>query len=166
MGVMTLVHIIFYSYLGKINNIFLSPKNVYVAMYSDSGNIFVFNADLDPKERKMSVTKLTFERPYQIMWCAEDCIALCHGSSIFLIGPENAMYKINFNIKTSSTSGATPNLYMVGEIDGIRIITDSKCEFLQKVSDELYNAIFPLSMEPAKRLIDAYKVSLLIFLHC
>ncbi len=127
-------------------------------MYSDIGNIYVFNADLDPRERKMSMTKLTFKPPYQIMWCAEDCIALCHNDSIFLIGPDNAMHKISYKIKTSSTSGATPNLFMVPEVDGIRIITDEKCEFLQKVSEELYNAIFPLSMEPAKRLIDAYRV--------
>jgi len=127
---------------------------MYIAMYSDEGTIFIFSADLDPKDRTM--TKLTI-KPYQIMWCAEDCIAICHQKSIFLIGPNNIMKQINFDIK-SSKSESHPNLHLVQEVDGIRIITDDGCEFLQKVNEDLKNAISPLSVEPARKLIDAFRV--------
>jgi hypothetical protein len=139
--------------LGKIVNIIVSPNNHHIGMFNDIGNIYVFPINLD-ETRNMSQTKLTPKQPYQIMWCAEDCVVVVHNGSIFIIGPEDKLLKLDI---VRGTSSGAPNLYCIPETDGVRIIHDEGIDFLQKVNLDLYSAIFPLSMESAKKLVEAYK---------
>jgi hypothetical protein len=140
--------------LGKVVNIIVSPNNLFVAMFNEMGNIYVFPTNLNEDERRMSSTKFTPKQPYQIMWCSEDCVIIVHNGSIIVIGPENKQLKMDI---VRPTSSGTPNLYCIPETDGVRIIYDDAVDFLQKVNEDLYSAIFPLSMENAKKLVEAYK---------
>jgi hypothetical protein len=145
--------------LGKIININISPSNQYISMFSDTGNLFVFpvNLDTDEVDRHISQTKLSFKPgSYQIMWCAEDCLVIVHNGTIFMVGPENKLLKLDI-VKAHSNSSSGPNLHCIPEIDGIRIIYDENVEFLQKVHHELYASIFALSLDPAKKLLEAFK---------
>jgi hypothetical protein len=148
--------------LGLIKNCIISPKKEMIALYADNGNIFVFDSDFKENCRKISQTKLLLKPPYQFSWCAEDCVVLCYGTSIILIGPDNCLNKINLNLKQSYSGNQQnilpPNLFIFPEVDGIRIINDENCELLQKVRDELFNSIFYMSVDPAKKLLEAYTV--------
>jgi hypothetical protein len=143
--------------LGKVSNIIVSPNNSFVAMYNDIGNIYVFPINLDENERRVSSTKLTLNAPYQIMWCSEDCVIIVHNGTIFIIGPENKLIKMDI---VRSSSGHPPNLHCIPETDGVRIIHEDAVDFLQKVNDDLYSSIFPLSMDGPKKLVEAYKVKI------
>lgn len=149
--------------LGLIKNILISPKNEMIGLYADNGNIFVFDSDFKENSRKVSQTKLLLKPPYQINWCAEDCVVITMGTSIILVGPDNCLQKINLNLKQTYSGShqnvLPPNLFIYPEIDGIRIINDENCELLQKVKDELFNSIFYMSVDPAKKLLEAYIVN-------
>jgi hypothetical protein len=136
--------------LGKVTNIIVSPNHLFVAMFNENGNIFVFPTSLNEGERRMSSTNLSLKQPYQIMWCSEDCVIIVSNGSIFLIGPDNKTIKLDI-VRPNS------NLYCIPETDGVRIISDEGVDFLQKVNEDLYSSIFPLSMESAKKLVEAYK---------
>ena len=149
--------------LGLIKNILISPKNEMIGLYADNGNIFVFDSDFKENSRKVSQTKLLLKPPYQINWCAEDCVVITMGTRIILVGPDNCLQKINLNLKQTYSGShqnvLPPNLFIYPEIDGIRIINDENCELLQKVKDELFNSIFYMSVDPAKKLLEAYIVN-------
>lgn len=145
--------------LGKVLNLNLSPSGQYISMFNDMGNLFVFPANLDCEEspRHLSMTKLSFKPgTYQVMWCAEDCVIIINNGTIFMVGPENKLLKLDI-VKSYHSSSSTPNLHCVSEIDGVRIFYDDNVEFLQKVNDDLYYSIFALSLDPAKKLLEAYK---------
>jgi hypothetical protein len=147
--------------LGKVVNIIISPSNHLIGILNDLGNLFVFPASLDVEElqRYMSMTKLSFKpQSYQIMWCSEDCLIIVNNGSIFLIGPENKLIKLDI-VKPyhGSNMNSSPNLHCIPEIDGVRIFYDDNVEFLQKVNDDLYMSIFFVSVDPAKKLLEAYK---------
>lgn len=135
--------------LGKIMKLMISPDNSYVAFFNTDGKVFVMPSTLKEDEVSVSVTKdLTIVSPFQMLWCSEDCIICLSGNTITLIGPEDQTRKLT----TKSNS------YLVSEIDGIRVIQDDQIEFIQRVSNELVDSIFPLSFDPSKKLLEAYKV--------
>jgi hypothetical protein len=148
--------------LGKILNINISASNQYISFFNDIGNLFVFPVDLDceASPRHLSMTKLSFKPgSYQIMWCSEDCVIIVHNGTIFLIGPENRLLKMDVVKSNFRQEGSlnTVNLYCIPEIDGVRIFHDENVEFLEKVNDDLYQSIFALSLDPSKKLLEAYR---------
>jgi hypothetical protein len=149
--------------LGKILNIVMSPGYSLLAMFNDAGKINVFNPSLDDDSRFITSTKLSFKPgSYQIMWCAEDAVILVNNGSIFIVGPDDRLLKMDIVRSFSSNPNSTPNLYCVPEVDGVRIFHDDAVEFLQKVNDDLYQATFPISLDSAKKLLEAYKVLYII----
>lgn len=64
-----------------------------------------------------------------LAWCGNDSIALTFGKNLFLCGPEKTK-KIEF-------PAATDGIFLLTEVDGLRIITPSDCHFMDIVSQEL-----------------------------
>lgn len=148
--------------LGKIMNIVMSPNKQYLALFNETGNLYVFPVkfDFDEEQRRKSSTKLTFKNNYQILWCAEDCVVIVNSGSVFLIGPDDNLLKIDVVKKhLKSSSSFNVNLFAVEEIDGVRLIYDEGVDFVQKVSDDLHAALSSFFSDPAKILLDAYLVN-------
>lgn len=154
--------------LGKIININMSPNKQYLALFNEVGNLYVFpiKFNFDEEQRRKSSTKLTFKNNYQILWCAEDCVVIVNAGSLFLIGPDDNLLKIDVIKKHVKSSSFNVNLHAVEEIDGVRLIYDEGVDFVQKVSDDLHAALSSFFSDPAKILLDAYLVNyfLLFFL--
>jgi len=148
--------------LGKIVNIVMSPNKQYLALLNEIGNLYVFPVkfDFDEEQRRKSITKLTFKSSnYQILWCAEDCVVIVNSGSVFLIGPDDNLLKIDVVKKHSKSSSVSNiNLHAVEEIDGVRLIFDEGVDFVQKVSDDLHAGLSSFFSDPAKILLDAYLV--------
>ena len=47
--------------------------------------------------------------------------------------------------------------HCISECDGVRVIMNESIYLISKVSDEIYDACYPFSEEPSKKLIGAYK---------
>lgn len=147
--------------LGKIINTVMSPNKQYLALFNEVGNLYVFPVkfNFDEEQRRKSSTKLTFKNNYQILWCAEDCVVIVNGGSVFLIGPNDNLLKIDVVKKHIKSSSFNINLHAVEEIDGVRLIYDDGVDFVQKVSDDLHAALSSFFSDPAKILLDAYLVN-------
>jgi vacuolar protein sorting-associated protein 16 len=141
--------------LGKIVKIMVSSNNSYVAFYNTDSRVYVFPTSLNSEEMSISLTGANLQQPFQMMWCSEDCIVASGQGNIYLIGPDD---------KSKILSSKT-NCYIVQEIDGIRVIEDDHVDFIQRVSKELSDAIFPLSIDPSKKLIEVYKVNYSLYIY-
>ena len=138
--------------LGKIVKLCASPSFEVVAFLNTDSQIFVFPSNMDVSDTNTSNTNLSLTYPFQLLWCGEDCVVANSQGLISLIGPDNFVKSIV----------TRQNCIIVSEVDGVRAITDEQVDFIQTVQEELYSTIFPLSIDSAKKLIDAYKVK---FLH-
>ena len=147
--------------LGKIINITMSPNKQYLALFNEIGNLYVFPVkfNFDEEQRRKSSTKLTFKNNYQLLWCAEDCVVIVNSGSVFLIGPDDNLLKIDIVKKHVKSSSLNINLHAVEEIDGVRLIYDEGVDFVQKVSDDLHATLSSFFSDPAKILLDAYLVN-------
>ena len=96
--------------------------------------------DIDPKVLK---------RPMKLLWCSEDAIVVFHNKQFHIITRDNSY------IKTygSGVKGLLP----CQEIDGIKIMSNNKCEILRTLPD-FYINIFKLnSTAKSKDLYEAYE---------
>jgi hypothetical protein len=148
--------------LGKIINIIMSPNYQYLALFNDIGNLYVFPVkfNFEEDQRRKSMTKLSFKNNYQILWCAEDCVIIANNGSIFLVGPDDNLLKMDIVKRFSSKSNPNRevNLFCIEEIDGVRLIHDEGVDFVQKVSEDLHSSLSSFFSDPAKILLDAYIV--------
>lgn len=147
--------------LGKIINIKMSPNRQYLALFNEIGNLYVFPVkfNFDEEQRRKSVTKLSFKNNYQMLWCAEDCVVIINNGSVFLIGPDDNLLKMDIVKKyQSKSSNREVNLFGIEEIDGVRLIHDEGVDFIQKVSEDLHSSLSSFYSDPAKILLDAYIV--------
>ena len=148
--------------LGKIINMIMSPNKQYLALFNDIGNLFVFPVkfNFEEEQRRKSMTKLSFKNNYQILWCAEDCVVIVNNGSVFLVGPDDNLLKIDVvkKYQSKSSSNREVNLFCIEEVDGVRLIHDEGVDFIQKVSDDLHSSLSSFFSDPAKILLDAYIV--------
>ncbi|PFH36128.1 putative vacuolar protein sorting 16 [Besnoitia besnoiti] len=96
-------------------------------------------------------------RPKQVQWCGDDCLALyipMHTPSgdvqhtLFLGGPKNEWLPYQYGAASSGGS----SLFLVSEVDGLRILTAFKTDFLHRVAAST-DAIFSVgSCEPPAML--------------
>lgn len=134
--------------LGKVLKLVASPNMENVAFFNTDAQIFVFPSNMIVDEANSSNTNLiNLSQPFQLLWCSEDCVVASGQGSISLIGPENI-------VKTFFTKN---NTQILSEVDGIRIITDEQVEFLQTVPQDLIDTILYISVDPARKLLVAYK---------
>lgn len=147
--------------LGKITNLVMSPNKQYLAVFNENGNLFVFPVRFkfdEEEQRRKSSTKLSLTGNYQILWCAEDCVVIVNRGSVFLIGPDDNLLKIDIIKKHIRNNNHNINLHAVEEIDGVRLIYDDGVDFIQRVSEDLHNSLSSFQSDPAKILLDAYLV--------
>lgn len=131
----------------------LSPLGNAIATFTEQGGLWVVKSDFT--ENHPEFTTRSKAPPAQICWCGEDSVCLYwepeqlnRDISLFLmIGPNGDYYKKTYE----------GPIHMVTEIDGIRIISNSACEFMQKVPQPTLEIFRIGSLEPAAMLFDAYK---------
>ena len=91
-------------------------------------------------------------------------LTLQSNSNIFMIGPQRkASFKLE--IPNSSGTGATPlsesgkasDVYVMTEIDGLRIMTLDHMFFLERVNDSTHQTFKIASIAPAAKLLFALK---------
>lgn len=137
--------------LKKIIKICISPSGSLISFYNIEKKLFVFSTQLTPESMSISSMndiRCKLQNPFQLMWCSDDCIVSYSDGIVGLLGPDNIFEC--FEVRNNS--------YLVQEIDGIRIIQDTKVEFFQRVSKEMTESIFPLSFDSSKKLMEAYKL--------
>ncbi|XP_057368312.1 vacuolar protein sorting-associated protein 16 homolog isoform X2 [Daphnia carinata] len=121
----------------------VSPCSKLVALLTDAGVIWIGAFDF---RRKFCEHDAQCMLPaVQLVWCGSGAVVLNLGSVLLVLSPN----RDNFTLILDSTSHVCP------EVDGLRIITNSSHEFLQKVPLPNQEIFRIGSMSPGAILVEA-----------
>ncbi|EGG11876.1 uncharacterized protein MELLADRAFT_32963 [Melampsora larici-populina 98AG31] len=141
---------------GPYERILPSPNGKFVALLTSASSpspftVWVVSSDFSRELSEYSLQDqhsddlLMDGPPTQMVWCGGDTVIVGWEKSLVMIGPFGASFRYSF----------TDPIHLVGEIDGVRIITSHTCEFLSKVGPSTISVFRPGSTSPAAILFDA-----------
>ena len=130
---------------GPFNKMECSSNGQLIACFTMEGQVVVFSADFEEVALEFDTNAAT--APDQLVWCGGDCVVMAYSNIVFMVGPSGSW--INFRPDSA--------FVVVPEMDGVRIITNTKCEFLQRVPQDLVDVFQAGSTDPSAMLFDAYQ---------
>ncbi|PKK73317.1 vacuolar protein sorting-associated protein 16 [Rhizophagus irregularis] len=128
---------------GPFTKMAVSPNGKFLALFTSDGKLWVVSTDFQ-KNLSEFATKSQVP-PQQLIWCGTDSVVLYWDKIVLMVGPFGDYIKYSYD----------DAIYLIPEIDGVRVISSDKCEFLQKVPN-VTEEIFKIgSTAPAAMLFDA-----------
>ncbi|KAG0040394.1 hypothetical protein BGZ82_003119 [Podila clonocystis] len=128
---------------GPFKKMSVSPDGKYLALFTNDGRLWVVSTDFQ-KNLSEFATKSQVA-PQQLVWCGTDSVILYWDKIVLMVGPFGDWIKYSYD----------EAIFMIPEVDGVRIISSEKCEFLQKVP-AVTEDIFKIgSTAPGAMLYDA-----------
>ncbi|KAI9763294.1 MAG: hypothetical protein M1840_000776 [Geoglossum simile] len=128
---------------GPFTHISVSPNGRFVALYTEDKKLWVISSDFQKKLSEYDSKSRSI--PKDVQWCGNNSVVLAWEDEVHMVGPNGAASKYFYDSR----------VHLVADIDGVRLITNDVCEFLQKVPD-VTEEIFKLgSTSPASVLLDA-----------
>jgi hypothetical protein len=128
---------------GPFRHISVSPRAEFLAFYTDDGKVWVVSGDWSEKLSEYDSRVKTV--PKDMQWCGSNAVALAWEDEVHLIGPKSAATKFYYDTW----------VHLLPDVDGIRLLTNDVCEFLQKVPDETVEVFRLGSDSPAANLLEA-----------
>ncbi|KAF2486194.1 Vps16, N-terminal region-domain-containing protein [Neohortaea acidophila] len=129
---------------GPFHHINISPNGKFIALYTDDGKVWVISSDFqDPLSEYDSKVKTP---PKDVQWCGNNAVVLAWEDEIHLVGPDG---------KATEYPPYTSFVHLLPDIDGIRLLTNDVCDFLEKVPDSTEEVFRLGSNAPAAMLLDA-----------
>lgn len=105
--------------------------------------------------------------PEKAEWCGDNAIVLSWGGKVVVVGPggDSLRYVAGYTSLGLAewcwlmcSYDYSPSAVLVGELDGLRIISSGTCEFLQKVPGQ-----YPCTYRSSSRKLTAQDSSLAVF---
>ncbi|EFX02190.1 vacuolar protein sorting [Grosmannia clavigera kw1407] len=129
--------------VGPFVHIAVSPNGKYVALYTGTGVAHVVTSDFQTRlSEHQSKSKIP---PKYLQWCGNDAVVIAWEDEIHVVGPGGSVASFFYDAR----------IHVVQDIDGVRVITNGTCDFLQKVP-EVTEDVFRFGTEsPASILLDA-----------
>jgi len=129
--------------IGPFAHISVSPNGNFIALYTESGRAYVIKSDFQNRlSEHDSRSKIP---PKDVQWCGNDAVVIAWEDEVHIIGPNDAAAKYLYDGR----------VHLIADHDGVRLITNDVCEFLQKVP-EVTDEVFRFGTEsPASILLDA-----------
>ncbi|KAI4205136.1 MAG: hypothetical protein LQ348_001198 [Seirophora lacunosa] len=128
---------------GPFIDISVSPNGLYVTLYTEDGMVWVITSDFQQKIGEYESKAKT--PPKDVQWCGNDAVLLAWEDEVHLIGPSGASLKYYFD----------GWVHLLPDVDGVRLVTNEVCEYLQKVPDCTEDVFKLGSTSPASVLLDA-----------
>ncbi|KAK4633751.1 putative vacuolar protein sorting-associated protein 16 [Fulvia fulva] len=130
---------------GPFRHIRVSPNGKFIALYTDDGKVWVISADFQERFSEYDTKART--PPKDMEWCGDNAVAIAWEDEVHLIGPHGAAWKLQ---------DYTAFVHLLPDVDGLRILTNDVCEFIQKVDPDTTEEVFKLGSDaPAAVLLDA-----------
>ncbi|XP_055381224.1 vacuolar protein sorting-associated protein 16 homolog [Condylostylus longicornis] len=124
----------------------------YLAIYTNNGIIWLGTTDLKTKFCEFDTGRS--ERPKQIEWILDP--ENCRQSDAVIISYSSLLLIVNTN-GDQTTFMYDPATFLIPELDGIRILTYTSHELIQKVPTCVSNIFAINSQQPASFLFEAHK---------
>lgn len=131
---------------GPFSQMVCSADGKFLACFTEAGAVMVYRTE--QMENILDFATNSSTAPNQLVWCGGDSVVLAYDKILFMVGPEGDW--INYRYEDSA-------FVVVAEMDGVRILTGTSCEFLQRVPDCLEKAWQAGSVDPSAMLFDAYE---------
>ncbi|PBP27460.1 vacuolar protein-like protein sorting vps16 [Diplocarpon rosae] len=129
--------------IGPFTHISVSPNGRFAALYTESGKAYVITIDF--QNRLSEYDSKSRIPPKDVQWCGNDAVVIAWEDEVHIIGPNSAAAKYFYDGR----------VHLIADHDGVRLITNDVCDFLQKVP-EVTDEVFRFGTEsPASILLDA-----------
>ncbi|RKF53189.1 putative vacuolar protein sorting-associated protein 16-like protein [Golovinomyces cichoracearum] len=129
--------------IGPFIHISVSPNSKFVALYTKTGMVYVVTSDFQTRLSEYNTNSVI--HPKDLQWCGNDAVVIAWEDEVQIIAPNNSAAKYFYDGR----------VHLISDIDGIRLITNDVCDFVQKVP-EVTDEVFRFSTEsPASILLDA-----------
>lgn len=129
--------------IGPFSHINVSPNGKFAALYAADGKAHVITSDFQSRlSEHDSRSQLT---PKYLEWCGNDAVVIAWEDEVNVVGPNNAVASYVYEGR----------VHVIGDHDGVRLITNDVCDFLQKVPDVTDEVFRYGSESPASVLLDA-----------
>ncbi|KAK0623469.1 Vps16, N-terminal region-domain-containing protein [Immersiella caudata] len=130
--------------IGPFTHIGVSPNGKFAALYTTTGKAHVITSDFQTRLSEYdSRSKIS---PKYLEWCGNDAVVIAWEDEVHLVGPGGSLARFYYD------SG---RVHIVPDYDGVRVVANDTCDFLQKVPDVIED-VFRLGTEsPASILLDA-----------
>lgn len=112
---------------GPFTKMVVSPNGKFLALFTSDGKLWVVSTDFQKNLSEYS-TKSKIA-PQQLVWCGTDSVVLYWDKIVLMVGPFGDWIKYTYE----------DPIYLASEIDGVRIISNDRCEVLQKVPGNIYS---------------------------
>ncbi|KAK1768582.1 putative vacuolar protein sorting-associated protein 16 [Phialemonium atrogriseum] len=129
--------------IGPFTRISVSPNGRFAALYTDTGNAHVITSDFQTRlSEHDSKSKIP---PKYLEWCGNDAVVIAWEDEVHVIGPGAAAAEFFYDGR----------IHIIPDTDGVRVISNSVCDFIQKVPD-VTEEVFGFGTDsPASILLDA-----------
>ena len=128
---------------GPFSHVSVSPNGRYVALYTEDSKVWVVSSDFQNKLSEYESKARTV--PKDVQWCGNNSVVLAWEDEVHMVGPNGAALKYYYD----------GWVHIIPDIDGVRLITNEVCEFLQKVPEDSEEVFKLGSTSPASVLLDA-----------
>lgn len=133
---------------GPFTKLAVRPSGEFVAAFTESGTLLVTSIDFS--KTLANFNPKTKMPPKQLVWCGEDCVVAYwepeqlkgDTSILIMVGPGGSYHSLTYE----------GPLILVPECDGVRIITNTKSDFLQRVPNAVVD-IFKIGSTTAAALL-------------
>lgn len=129
---------------GPFRHIGVSPNGRFIALYTDDGKVWVISSDF--QNRLSEYESKVRTPPKDLQWCGNNAVALAWEDEIHIVGPDGTFYKYD---------DYDSFVHLLPDVDGIRVLTNDACGFLQKVPDSTEEVFRLGSTSPASVLLGA-----------
>jgi vacuolar protein sorting-associated protein 16 len=127
----------------------VAPNGRFLAAFTESQMLTVVSTTFETKVLDFDTSEGSAAPPTQLCWCGEDCVMLhWKNLGVLLIGPYGDWVRCAYNEMYSQ-------LYLLPDMDGCRVVTESAVELLQRVPPTTANLLRIGSIEPSAMLLDA-----------
>ena len=128
---------------GPFTHTSVSPNGQFVALHTEDGKVWVISSDFQNKLSEHDSKAKTV--PKDVQWCGNNAVVLAWEDEVHMVGPNGAASKHYYDGR----------VHLMADVDGVRVISNDVCEFLQKVPDVTEDVFRPGSTSPASVLVDA-----------
>ncbi|KAI0200696.1 vacuolar protein sorting-associated protein [Astrocystis sublimbata] len=129
--------------IGPFTHMSTSPNGKYAALYTPKGKAHVITADF--QDRLSEYDSRSQITPKYLQWCGNDAVVVAWEDEVNVVGPRSA----------AATFVYEGRVHVIADHDGVRLLTNDVCDFVQRVPD-VTDEVFRYGTEsPASVLLDA-----------
>lgn len=128
---------------GPLRCMSVCPNGKMLACFTHDGFVWVITTDFS-KNLSEFPTKSQVP-PHQLVWCGTDSVVLYWDKMVLMVGPYGDWVKYSYD----------QPVWLLPEVDGVRVISNTQCEFLHRVPDAVVDIFKIGSCSAGAMLVDA-----------